>query len=129
MSTDLLIKTHTCLYEGCSSIRSLGTGHFGLGFSGRAIVSGLCISYKLPQPGYVHFVLSIETQSWHNRWRHGVMRGRRHHSLHLHNSLNDDEDMDDGGDTRNIETQILPDTMTTIQETVSYGAILSRSRI
>lgn len=84
----VLNKNPACLYEGCSSIRSLGTAHFGLGFSGRAIASGLCISYKLPHPGYVHFVLSIETQSRHNRCRHGVMRGRRHHSLHLHNLLN-----------------------------------------
>lgn len=33
----------TCAYEGCNSMRSCGTGHFGVGFSGRANSAGLCI--------------------------------------------------------------------------------------
>lgn len=75
--------TGTCWYEGWSSIRSLGTGHLGLGFSGRANVSGDCISYCLPQPGKVHPWLSNATQSRHRRCRHGVIIGKRHQSLHL----------------------------------------------
>lgn len=51
----------TCLYEGCNSMRSFGTGHLGFGFSGRANVSGLSISYALPQPGSKHFSLSKAT--------------------------------------------------------------------
>lgn len=73
----------TCLYEGCNSMRSFGTGHLGLGFSGRANSSGVCISYKYPQPGNVHFSLSKATQSRHRRCLQGVMTGKRHHSSHL----------------------------------------------
>lgn len=77
-----------CLYEGCNSIRSLGTGHFGLGFSGRVNILGFCISYKLPHPGKVHLSLFKATQSRHNRCLHGVMTGNRHHSLHLKTKIN-----------------------------------------
>ena len=65
----------TCLYDGCNPIRSLGTGHFGLGFLGRAKVSRVCITYNLPHPGKVHPSLSKATQSRHKRCLHGAITG------------------------------------------------------